>query len=89
MITDNIDHDMFTCTYFSSLHQVNLYSDPPKPGHSVQSGLNQQASRIMTMDFRQAQRAEINSASLHPNGHSAQQSTLILFNIYRFFIYFI
>ncbi|XP_036972922.1 microtubule organization protein AKNA isoform X4 [Acanthopagrus latus] len=53
--------------------KVNLYSDPPKPGHSVQSGLNQRASRIMMLDFPQAQRAETNSASLNPNGHSTPQ----------------
>ncbi|XP_073333494.1 microtubule organization protein AKNA [Pagrus major] len=55
--------------------KVKLYSDPPKPGHSVQSGLNQRASRIMMLDFPQAQRAETNSACLHPNGHSTPQRT--------------
>ncbi|GLD74051.1 AT-hook-containing transcription factor, partial [Lates japonicus] len=54
--------------------KVNLYSDPPKPGRSVQSVQSHNASRFMTLDFPQAQRAEINSASLHPNGHSAHQS---------------
>ncbi|XP_051267620.1 microtubule organization protein AKNA isoform X1 [Dicentrarchus labrax] len=53
--------------------KVNLYSDPPKPGHSVQSGMNQEASRIMMLDFPQAQRAVINSNSLHSNGHSNHQ----------------
>ncbi|XP_070706663.1 microtubule organization protein AKNA [Pempheris klunzingeri] len=53
--------------------KVHLYSDPPKPGHLVQSGLNQGASRIMTLDFPQAQRAAIDSAFLHPNGHSVHQ----------------
>ncbi|XP_044030881.1 microtubule organization protein AKNA isoform X2 [Siniperca chuatsi] len=52
---------------------VNLYSDPPKPGHLVQSGLNHDTSKVMTMDFPKAQRAEINSASHHPNGHSTHQ----------------
>ncbi|XP_029371322.1 AT-hook-containing transcription factor isoform X2 [Echeneis naucrates] len=54
--------------------KVNLYSDPPKPGHSVHSGLSQNASRVMTLDFPQAQRAETNSSSLPANGHSAHQS---------------
>eukprot|EP00064_Thunnus_orientalis_P007424 superscaffoldBa00000824_g7444 len=53
--------------------QVNLYSDPPKPGHSVQSGLNKEASKFMTLDFPQAQRADTNSASLHPDRHSPHQ----------------
>ncbi|XP_027134409.1 AT-hook-containing transcription factor isoform X3 [Larimichthys crocea] len=51
---------------------VNLYSDPPKPGHLVQSGLNQ-GSGFMMLNFPQAQRAEMNSASPHPNGHSTHQ----------------
>ncbi|XP_040914881.1 microtubule organization protein AKNA isoform X2 [Toxotes jaculatrix] len=54
--------------------KVNLYSDPPKPGHLVQSGLSRDASKFMALDFPQAQRAEINSASPHPYGHSAHQS---------------
>ncbi|KAG7240816.1 hypothetical protein INR49_023390 [Caranx melampygus] len=53
--------------------KVNLYSDPPKPGHLMQSGLGRDASKAMTLDFPQAQRAEINSASLHPNGHGVNQ----------------
>ncbi|XP_054468783.1 microtubule organization protein AKNA [Anoplopoma fimbria] len=53
--------------------KVNLYSDPPKPGHLVQSGLNRDTSKYMMLDFPQAQRAEFNSASLHPNGHSHHQ----------------
>ncbi|XP_056260404.1 microtubule organization protein AKNA isoform X1 [Seriola aureovittata] len=52
--------------------KVNLYSEAPKPGHLVQSGLSH-VSNVMTLDFAQAQRAEINSASPSPNGHSAHQ----------------
>ncbi|XP_031133408.1 microtubule organization protein AKNA isoform X3 [Sander lucioperca] len=52
---------------------VNLYSDPPKPGYLVQSGPNQNTLKFMMLDFPQAQRAENNSASLHPNGHSTHQ----------------
>ncbi|XP_039636513.1 microtubule organization protein AKNA isoform X3 [Perca fluviatilis] len=51
---------------------VNLYSDPPKPGY-LQSGPNQNTLKFMMLDFPQAQRAENNSASLHPNGHSTHQ----------------
>ncbi|XP_031133409.1 microtubule organization protein AKNA isoform X4 [Sander lucioperca] len=53
--------------------KVNLYSDPPKPGYLVQSGPNQNTLKFMMLDFPQAQRAENNSASLHPNGHSTHQ----------------
>ncbi|CAK6965109.1 microtubule organization protein AKNA [Scomber scombrus] len=53
--------------------KVNLYSDPPKPGHSVHSGLRTGASNVMTLEFSQAQRAKTNSATLHPNGHSPNQ----------------
>ncbi|XP_041666619.1 microtubule organization protein AKNA isoform X2 [Cheilinus undulatus] len=53
--------------------KVNLYSDPPKPGHLVQSGLNREASKVMILDFPQAQRADINLVSLHSNGASCHQ----------------
>ncbi|KAM9338393.1 uncharacterized protein akna [Symphorus nematophorus] len=53
--------------------KVNLYSDPSKPGYLVQSGLNQEASRVMMLDFPQAQRADINTASSHQNGRSTPQ----------------
>ncbi|XP_029300837.1 AT-hook-containing transcription factor isoform X2 [Cottoperca gobio] len=54
--------------------KVNLYSDPPKPGHLVQSGPNRDTSKFMMLNFPQVQRAEINSASLHPNGHQRSPS---------------
>nr|XP_040052848.1 microtubule organization protein AKNA isoform X2 [Gasterosteus aculeatus aculeatus] len=54
---------------------VNLYSDPPKPGYLVQSGLNRDSSTYMKLDFPQAQRAEFNSPSLHPNRHSNHQKS--------------
>ncbi|XP_045923197.1 microtubule organization protein AKNA isoform X3 [Micropterus dolomieu] len=59
--------------HHSTGRAVNLYSDPPKPGHPVQSGLHHGTSKVMTLDFPRAQRTEINSASLHPNGHSSHQ----------------
>ncbi|XP_026196336.1 microtubule organization protein AKNA isoform X2 [Anabas testudineus] len=53
--------------------KVNLYSDLPKPRHSKHSGPSHDASKFMTLDFSQAQRADIKSTS-HPNGHSSHQS---------------
>ncbi|XP_059201510.1 uncharacterized protein LOC131981296 [Centropristis striata] len=43
--------------------KVNLFSDPPQPGLLVQSGPNRDASKILMLNFPQAQRAEITSAS--------------------------
>ncbi|KAM4528217.1 uncharacterized protein akna [Odontesthes bonariensis] len=51
--------------------RVNLYSDPPMPGHAVHSGLNHNASKLTS--FSQAQRAEISSASPGPHGHGSHQ----------------
>lgn len=70
--------DMSVLISFPPLHQVNLYSDPPKPARSAQSGQKQGASRLVVLDFPQAQRAETSSASLHPDGRSSHQSTFIL-----------
>ncbi|XP_033951917.1 microtubule organization protein AKNA [Pseudochaenichthys georgianus] len=58
----------------SHRQRVNLFSDPPKPGHLVQSGPNQGSSKMMVLDFPLAQRAEISSASLHPNGQQRSPS---------------
>ncbi|KAM8829110.1 uncharacterized protein akna isoform 2-T5 [Spinachia spinachia] len=55
--------------------KVNLFSDPPKPGHLVQSGLNRNSSTYMKLDFPQALRAEFNCPSLHPNGHGNHQKS--------------
>ncbi|CAJ1070812.1 AT-hook-containing transcription factor isoform X1 [Xyrichtys novacula] len=55
--------------------KVNLYSDPPKPGLLMQSGLNKEASKVMTLDFPQAQRAEVNTAPLHQNERSRHQES--------------
>ncbi|XP_047425176.1 microtubule organization protein AKNA isoform X2 [Mugil cephalus] len=60
-----------------TVRAVNLYSDPPKAGHSVQSGLRLDASKFITLDFPQAQRAQVNSASLCPDEHSAPQGNLV------------
>ncbi|XP_036384686.1 microtubule organization protein AKNA [Megalops cyprinoides] len=39
--------------------KVGLYSDPPKPSHFVQSGTLLGGSKVMTLNFPQAQRAEL------------------------------
>ncbi|KAG7498396.1 hypothetical protein JOB18_007912 [Solea senegalensis] len=54
--------------------KVNLFSEPPKPSCSVPSELSQHASRSMTLDFPQAQRPELGSASPQTNGHGAEPS---------------
>ena len=63
----------FVLFYFPCFPQVNLYSDPPKAGHAVHSGPNQNASKAQKLDFSQAQRAKISPTSLCPNGLSPQQ----------------
>lgn len=64
--------------------QVNLYSDGPKPGHSVQSVYNQEASKFMTLDFPQAQRAEASLISLTSDEQRIPQSIFILLSIYHY-----
>ncbi|KAM4634127.1 microtubule organization protein AKNA [Polymixia lowei] len=53
--------------------KVNLYSDPPKPSHSVQSGVIHEGSKVMTLNFPQAQKAEISSSSVQLDGPGAHQ----------------
>ncbi|KAM3874409.1 microtubule organization protein AKNA [Diretmus argenteus] len=53
--------------------KVNLYSDPPKPGHSVQSGAIQDGSKLMMLNFPQAQRADISSSSVPQNAPGPHQ----------------
>ncbi|XP_068609204.1 microtubule organization protein AKNA [Brachionichthys hirsutus] len=50
--------------------KVNLYSDPPTPGHMTQQRLNSEASRFMMLDFPQAQRAESNTHGAHQGASS-------------------
>lgn len=73
MITADIDHDMIPFTF----QQVSLYSDPPEPSHCLQSGLSHDASKLMTLDISQAQRAQIQAS--HPNGHSSHQGKHFIF----------
>ncbi|KAK6316083.1 hypothetical protein J4Q44_G00136070 [Coregonus suidteri] len=53
--------------------KVGLYSDPPNPSHAVQSGVLHKGSKVMTLTFPQAQRAELSSGSIHLNGQAAHQ----------------
>ncbi|TNN25987.1 AT-hook-containing transcription factor [Liparis tanakae] len=57
----------------SYLPQVNLYSDPPRPGHLLQSGLTRDSSPVTALDFTRPQRAAFSSAPLQPNGHANDQ----------------
>ncbi|KAG5834197.1 hypothetical protein ANANG_G00258960 [Anguilla anguilla] len=52
--------------------KVGLYSDPPKPSHSVQSGAIQKSSKVMTLTFPQAQRAQFGPDAAGPD--PAEQS---------------
>ncbi|XP_056147176.1 microtubule organization protein AKNA [Lampris incognitus] len=53
--------------------KVNLCSEPPKSSHSVQSGMIQDGTKFMTLNFPQSQRTEISSSSCHLNGLGAHQ----------------
>ncbi|KAI7796098.1 microtubule organization protein AKNA isoform X2 [Triplophysa rosa] len=48
--------------------QVSLYSDPPKPSTAILSGVIQEGSKVMTLSFPQAQRAEFGAGSANPTG---------------------
>lgn len=71
-------------TIFFFFLQVNLYSDGPQPGHLVQSVYNQEASKFMTLDFPQAQRAETSSISLPSDEQRTPQSIFVLLSIYHY-----
>ncbi|KAG7480484.1 hypothetical protein MATL_G00056580 [Megalops atlanticus] len=44
--------------------KVGLYSDPPKPSHPVQSGTLHMGSKVVTLTFPQAQRAELDPSAV-------------------------
>ncbi|KAJ8339442.1 hypothetical protein SKAU_G00362280 [Synaphobranchus kaupii] len=44
--------------------KVGLYSDPPMPSHPVQSGSVHKSSKVITLTFPQAQRAEFSQDAL-------------------------
>lgn len=50
------------------LFQVGLYSDPPKPSTAILSGVIQEGSKVMTLSFPQAQRAEFDAGSANLTG---------------------
>uniref|UniRef100_A0A3Q2QRN0 AT-hook transcription factor n=1 Tax=Fundulus heteroclitus TaxID=8078 RepID=A0A3Q2QRN0_FUNHE len=64
--------------------KVNLYSDSPKAGHMVHSGLNRNTSNLMNLDFSHAQRAEVCSTGQEKPDASApqpeQQLSSVLFH---------
>ncbi|XP_043077694.1 microtubule organization protein AKNA [Puntigrus tetrazona] len=45
--------------------KVGLCSEPPKPSTAIQSGVIQEASKVITLSFPQAQRAEFGAGSAH------------------------
>ncbi|XP_034152898.1 microtubule organization protein AKNA isoform X2 [Esox lucius] len=53
--------------------KVGLYSDPPKPAPAIQLGVLRESSKVMTLTFPQAQRAELSSGSLNLNGQVTRQ----------------
>ncbi|XP_013764386.1 AT-hook-containing transcription factor isoform X2 [Pundamilia nyererei] len=64
---------------------VNLYSDPPNPGHCVQSGLNCGASKLLKFDFPRAQKPTTDQGSsatgpTEPGSKLGQQLANILFS---------
>ncbi|XP_063334942.1 microtubule organization protein AKNA isoform X3 [Pelmatolapia mariae] len=65
--------------------KVNLYSDPPNPGHCVQSGLNCGASKLLKFDFPRAQKPTTDQGSsatgpTEPDSKLGQQLANILFS---------
>ncbi|KAA0719888.1 AT-hook-containing transcription factor [Triplophysa tibetana] len=48
--------------------KVSLYSDPPKLSTAILSGVIQEGSKVMTLTFPQAQRAEFGAGSANPTG---------------------
>lgn len=63
-------------------HQVNLFSELPKPSPVVQSGLNFNPSKLVTLDFPRAQRVELHSDSPQANEQGAHKGLLLLFLLF-------
>ncbi|XP_055081555.1 uncharacterized protein akna [Periophthalmus magnuspinnatus] len=55
--------------------KVNLYSDPPKPGLPLHSGLRTQASRPMTLEIPCPQRAEVSPSCPCPSPQTGARHT--------------
>nr|XP_057909784.1 microtubule organization protein AKNA isoform X2 [Doryrhamphus excisus] len=51
--------------------RVKLHSEQPRPAHVEPSGLHMEPSKIMKLDFPQAQRAQPSAVSPPPNGAGA------------------
>lgn len=61
--------------YVFFFFQVGLYSDPPKPSIAILSGVVQEGSKVMTLSFPQAQRAEFGAGSANLNGQRDDPGT--------------
>lgn len=46
--------------------QVGLCSDLPKPSQPAMPSVHKEASKVMTLSFPQAQRAELSTSTVHP-----------------------
>lgn len=57
-----LTHDCCLCDV---CFQVGLCSEPPKPSTAILSGVIQEASKVITLSFPQAQRAEFGAGSAH------------------------
>ncbi|XP_067107195.1 microtubule organization protein AKNA [Osmerus mordax] len=55
--------------------KVNLYSDPPKPSHSIQSAAFQEGSKVMTLTFPRAQRVETSDFAHHSGASPSRPSS--------------
>ncbi|XP_054614280.1 uncharacterized protein akna isoform X2 [Dunckerocampus dactyliophorus] len=55
--------------------RVKLHSEQPRPAHFEPSGLHTEPSKIMRLDFPQAQRAQPSTVSPPPNGASIQRAS--------------
>ncbi|XP_051955344.1 LOW QUALITY PROTEIN: microtubule organization protein AKNA-like [Xyrauchen texanus] len=51
--------------------KVDLYSDPPKVSTAIMSGVIQEGSKVMTLSFPQAQRAEFDKGSTQLTQHNS------------------
>ncbi|XP_051536384.1 microtubule organization protein AKNA-like [Myxocyprinus asiaticus] len=54
--------------------KVDLYSDPPKASTAIMSGVIQEGSKVMTLSFPQAQRAEFGKGSTQLTQHNSEMS---------------
>lgn len=63
--------------------QVCLHSDPPKPSQLVLSGVLKEGSKVITLSFPQAQRAELGIDALQPNQQRLSSGKSNLFIVWK------